>query len=68
MFDSEPLAEVDIDCPYCGSQCPVLIDASAGECDYIEDCAVCCQPIEFHLRAQGDGELQLSVSRGDDAY
>jgi len=64
----DPLTETDIDCPYCGSPFSVLVDASSGECDYIEDCVVCCQPIEFHLRAQGNGELQLCVGRGDDTY
>jgi hypothetical protein len=68
MFEHDPVAEVAIDCPYCGSQFSVLVDSSEGECDYIEDCAVCCQPIEFHLREEGGGELQLSVTRGDDAF
>ncbi|MDB6061782.1 MAG: hypothetical protein JWM78_1885 [Verrucomicrobiaceae bacterium] len=68
MFENEPLQEATIDCPYCGAQFSALIDYSAGESNYIEDCAVCCQPIEFYLRAQHDGELQLSVLREDEIY
>ena len=26
--------------------------------DYIEDCQVCCRPIEFHLREQAGGWLE----------
>lgn len=68
MFEDDPVAEVTIDCPYCGASFSALVDASAGACDYIEDCAVCCQPIEFHLREQSNGELELSVARGDDTF
>ena len=68
MLEQDPMEEITIDCPYCGAQFSALVDYSAGECDYIEDCAVCCQPIEFHLREQDDGELRLSVTRGDDTF
>ena len=68
MFERDPTGEVTIDCPYCGAQFSALIDYSAGECDYIEDCAMCCQPIEFHLRERGDDRLQLSVTRGDETF
>lgn len=64
----QALLETVIDCPYCGAQFTALIDPSAGDSDYIEDCAVCCQPIEFHLRTAIAGELEISVTRGDDAY
>lgn len=59
------LIETTVDCPYCGACFTTLVDASGGECDYIEDCAVCCQPIEFTLYFEGD-EPRLSVRRGDD--
>jgi hypothetical protein len=34
----------------------VLIDASAGSQSYIEDCEVCCQPMQITIDAD-DGEL-----------
>lgn len=64
----EPLFENAIDCPYCGAQFTTLIDVSAGECDYIEDCAVCCQPIELQLRFDAAGDALLEARRGDDAF
>lgn len=62
------LQEATIDCPYCGAQFSTLIDDSGGDSDYIEDCAVCCQPIEFHLRMAMAGEWEIIVTRGDDVY
>lgn len=33
--------------------------------EYVEDCQVCCRPIEFLVQQAGMGELQASVSSGD---
>lgn len=52
-------------CPYCGEPLRLLVDPSAGEQVYIEDCAVCCRPIECCLRVTPDG-WQLEVHRDDD--
>lgn len=62
----DALIEVSIDCPYCGASFTTLLDTSGGACDYIEDCAVCCQPIEFQLYFDEDDEPRLSVRRGDE--
>ena len=39
----------DISCPYCGEVIQVIVDCSIGEQDYIEDCQVCCRPINIHV-------------------
>ncbi|MFN3597189.1 MAG: CPXCG motif-containing cysteine-rich protein [Rubricoccaceae bacterium] len=36
-------------CPYCGAEISMLLDLSAGSQTYIEDCEVCCNPIEVSL-------------------
>ena len=46
---SHQLREADIACPYCGETITILIDESAGAQHYIEDCQVCCRPIEVHV-------------------
>jgi len=46
-----------ISCPYCGEDFETTIDCSAGDQSYIEDCYVCCQPIEFTIQVGADGEL-----------
>jgi Cysteine-rich CPXCG len=39
------LPSAEIQCPYCGESIEVLIDNSADDQRYIEDCQVCCRPI-----------------------
>jgi len=54
-----------VDCPYCGEPLDLLLDTSAGEQAYVEDCAVCCRPIECRVLAEG-AEWRLEVRRDDD--
>jgi transcription elongation factor Elf1 len=51
------LDPITITCPYCGESFETSVDLSAGSQHYIEDCAVCCRPIEVMLRVSEDGEL-----------
>lgn len=61
------LETVSITCPYCGEQFESSVDLSAGSCRYVEDCAVCCRPIEVRVEVDDDGALQtLDTGRGDD--
>ena len=68
-LDSSPAPESaaafrSIRCPYCGERFHTLVDASSGEATYIEDCQICCQPIEFALQIDSAGALsRLSVRR-----
>jgi len=43
-------------CPYCGERIEVVIDCSVEQQEYIEDCFVCCRPINFSI-SSFDGEL-----------
>ena len=61
------LRDVPLDCPYCGERISLLVDDSAGGQRYIEDCAVCCQPMELVLQVNEDGDfVDLIASRGDE--
>jgi hypothetical protein len=60
----EPLFFRQVDCPYCGEPIDLAVDVSAGEQSYIEDCQVCCRPIEVRL-AWGGGDWCLQVARDD---
>ncbi len=51
------LEEIAADCPYCGEHFETVTDISAGDQDYIEDCPVCCRPIEFQVRVDAQGGL-----------
>jgi hypothetical protein len=39
---------------------------SAGSHDIIEDCPVCCHPIELHVTIDRDGDLAAIEARRDD--
>ena len=51
-----------ITCPYCGERFEAIVDASAGDAEYVEDCPVCCRPIELHLSVDGD-DVRLDADR-----
>jgi hypothetical protein len=55
-----------VQCPYCGEPFETLVDFSSGATSYIEDCAICCRPIEFRLQVADDGTAtSLQVGRSD---
>jgi len=61
------LHEARVRCPYCGERLEVLLDLSGGSQHYVEDCQVCCRPIEFYLEVDAGGELAgLTVRRDDE--
>ncbi|MEM7002800.1 MAG: CPXCG motif-containing cysteine-rich protein [Pseudomonadota bacterium] len=43
-----------VTCPYCGERFEVVLDLSVEQQDYIEDCYVCCRPIQFDVQVAGD--------------
>ena len=51
------LESINLHCPYCGESLETTVDCSAGSQAYIEDCAICCRPIEVRIRVGGEGEL-----------
>ena len=61
------MANKTIDCPYCGERIDLVIDIPAGDQDYIEDCQVCCRPIQLHVVIDaGDGVVQVEARRDDE--
>ena len=59
---------IDLQCPYCGELIDVVVDDSAGDQDYIEDCQVCCRPIAISVRLDdADGEPRVRARREDEA-
>lgn len=56
------LEERSVECPYCGETIDVLIDCSVPEQRYIEDCRVCCRPIDFEVVVTDEGGVDVHVS------
>jgi hypothetical protein len=66
LEDTQMLNDTRIECPYCGEDFDTLVDCSAGSQRYIEDCPVCCSPIEFQAEVDGEGNLITLTTRRDD--
>ena len=56
------LSERHIECPYCGENISILVDLSVPQQDYIEDCQVCCRPINFCIELEPDGHASIRVT------
>ena len=55
-----------VQCPYCGESFETQVDTSSGSARYIEDCQICCRPIEFRLEVDQAGVLEdLTTLRSD---
>jgi len=52
-------------CPYCGEQIELSIDASVARQTYTEDCQICCRPMIVAVSVVGDG-VAVSLRREDD--
>ena len=54
-------------CPYCGEAIELLADASAGAQAYVEDCPVCCRPIQVQVVLDDTGDAVLQLAHEDEA-
>ncbi|MDT8403976.1 CPXCG motif-containing cysteine-rich protein [Sulfuriflexus sp.] len=57
---------IHISCPYCGEVFETSADCSAGNQEYIEDCQVCCQPINITLHVAGTSLVDVEAKRDDE--
>jgi hypothetical protein len=55
-----------ISCPYCGESIEVLIDGSESQQNYVEDCQVCCRPIEFSVQVELNGDFHVVAAHEND--
>jgi len=61
------LQTVGIECPYCAEQIEIVVDASNGQQQYIEDCSVCCRPIYLTVSVSDRRDIQVQVLDEDDS-
>lgn len=50
-------------CPYCWEPIVLELDLSAGSQVYVEDCAVCCQPLRVVLQVAVDGGYRVDIDK-----
>ena len=57
--------EVEVQCPYCWEQITLLVDGSIEMQEYIEDCEVCCRPIDFLVEIDEQGLARVKARLQD---
>lgn len=57
---------IHIQCPYCGETIEISVDCSVENQSYIEDCQVCCRPINLAVVIDAAGTPVVEASREDD--
>ncbi len=50
----ELLQTHDLTCPYCGENIQIIVDCSVQSQNYIEDCQVCCRPINLYVTIEDE--------------
>ena len=48
-------------CPYCWSRISVLVDLSVARQQYVEDCEVCCRPMEISLATENGAVTEFDA-------
>jgi transcription elongation factor Elf1 len=64
--------EYTFPCPTCGEEISMVLDFTVSRHTYIEDCEVCCNPIEISYTVQDDALASFAAKtlesiRWDDA-
>ena len=57
--------EYQFTCPHCWQTIVIMLDLSAGGQEYIQDCEVCCNPIEIDYDVC-NGRISSFEARGID--
>ena len=62
--DADPADnQTTVQCPYCGEENEIAVDATGGSAQsYVEDCQVCCQPWQVSVRVNRAGRAVVTVT------
>ena len=50
-----------VQCPYCWEHFELLIDTSVEQQEYVEDCEICCRPIDFTVAVDSSGQPSVQA-------
>ena len=56
------LQQHSIDCPYCGEIIEIDVDCSESNQSYIEDCSVCCRPINITVSIDFGNQVHVHAA------
>jgi hypothetical protein len=58
--------EIDASCPSCGEPITLIVDVTAGRRQtYVEDCWVCCRPMQVVVTVHARDEVDVDVQSPD---
>jgi hypothetical protein len=60
----ELLSEGAVLCPYCGETFSTMVDTSQSSHATIEDCPVCCRPIQLTVECEPGEVLSIDAQPG----
>jgi hypothetical protein len=63
---NQSLFEKQVQCPYCWEQFTILIDGSEASQEYVEDCYVCCRPINFIVNIDDEDGVDIQARSDND--
>ena len=53
------------DCPYCWENQLKMVDPSIKKQNFIEDCEVCCNPIDFNISVENNEVVFFKANKID---
>jgi phage terminase large subunit GpA-like protein len=56
------IVSANVACPHCGESFMLEVDSSQNEQNLIEDCSVCCQPINLTIRCRPGEIMSVEIS------
>jgi hypothetical protein len=59
------LESFPIQCPYCGESIEVDVEPLEEAQSFIEDCTVCCRPIQYEATTNSEGEIEVVANRSE---
>ena len=62
ILESGVLVEIQIQCPHCGEIITSMADTSQGDYSTIEDCEVCCAPMNIEVICEPGRVEEVRVS------
>jgi len=48
-------------CPFCGADISMVLDPSVHRHTYVEDCEVCCNPLEIRYTVEDDALVDFEA-------
>jgi hypothetical protein len=56
-----------VGCPYCGEEIELAVDPGGGSVqEYVEDCEVCCRPLQLSVSWDEHGVAHAVAATDDD--